>query len=163
LDDVLIIERSNGGFVAFRIASEVTTNQFTFLPKRDGGFNAIEFLKLFHGHPRSGFTPLASITSSLNVTCRRAAPPTNVFSGLARPPRTTVKRNDLMKLWFTSKAISKGGRSEGNQTSNGLQNATSGILRAGKPTLTGLDWSPQSGGSPMPRQDESAFMQSQLG
>jgi hypothetical protein len=28
-DDFLIIERSNGGFVAFRISSEVTTNQFT--------------------------------------------------------------------------------------------------------------------------------------
>jgi hypothetical protein len=68
-----------------------------------------------------------------------------------------------MKTWFTSKAISKGGRSESNQTSNGLQNATSGSLRAGKPALTELNWSAQSGGSPMRRQDESAFMQSQLG
>jgi hypothetical protein len=86
-----------------------------------------------------------------------------MFSGLALLHRTTVKLNDIMKIWFTSKAISKGGRSESNQTSNGLQNAASGSLRAGKPALTGLTWSAQSGGSPMRRQDESAFMQSQLG
>jgi hypothetical protein len=106
---------------------------------------------------------LESITSSLCVICCRAAPLTNMFSGLALLHRITVKLNDIMKTWFTSKAISKGGRSESNQTSNGLQNATSGSLRAGKAALTGLNWSAQSGGSPMRRQDESAFMQSQLG
>ena len=77
--------------------------------------------------------------------------------------RTAVKLNAIMKTWFASKTISKGGRSETNQTSNGLQNATSGRLRAGNPALTGLNWSAQSGRSPMLRGDESAFMQSQLG
>jgi hypothetical protein len=85
------------------------------------------------------------------------------FPGMALLHRTTVKLNDIMKTWFTSKAISKGGRSESNRTSNGLQNATSGSLRAGKPALTGLNWSAQSGGGPLRRLDGSAFMQSQLG
>jgi hypothetical protein len=110
-----------------------------------------------------GFTPLEKITSSLNVVCCRAAPHTNMFSCLALLCRTTVKLYDIMKIWFTSKAISKGGRSESNQTLNGLQNATSGRLRAGKPSLTGLSCSAQSSGSPLRRRDEPFFMQSQLG
>jgi hypothetical protein len=77
--------------------------------------------------------------------------------------RTTVKLNAIMKTWFTSRAISKGGRLESNQASNGLQNATSESFRAGKSALTDLNWSAQSGGSPMRRQDQSAFMPSQLG
>jgi hypothetical protein len=60
---------------------------------------------------------------------------------MALPHRTTVKLNDIMKSWFTSKAISKGGRSESNQPPNGLQTATSGSLREGKAALTGLNWS----------------------
>jgi hypothetical protein len=104
-----------------------------------------------------------SITSSLYVVCSRTAPLNNIFSGMVLLSRTTVKLNAIMKTWFTTKTISKGGRSESNQTSNGLQNATSGSLRAGKPALTGLNCSAQSGGSPMRRLDNSAFMQSQLG
>jgi hypothetical protein len=106
---------------------------------------------------------LESITSSLYVICSRAAPLNNIFLGIALLHRTTVKLNAIMKTWFTSKTISKGGRSETNQASNGLQNATSGSLRTGKPALTGLSWSAQPIGSPMRRRDESSFMQSQLG
>jgi hypothetical protein len=86
-----------------------------------------------------------------------------IYSGLALLHRPTEKFNDIMKTWFASKMNSKAGRAESNQTSSGLQNATSGILRAGKPVLMGLHWSAQSGGNPMPRHDESAFMSSQLG
>jgi hypothetical protein len=106
---------------------------------------------------------LESITSSLYVVYGRAAPLNKIFSSIALLHRTTVKLNAIMKTWFTSKAIFKGGSSETNQTSNELQNATSESLRAGKPALMGLSWSAQCSGSPMRRRDESSFMQSQLG
>jgi hypothetical protein len=112
---------------------------------------------------RSGFTPLESITSSLNVICYGVAPLTNIFSGMVQPHRATIKLNAIMKTWFTSNGISKCRCSESNQTSNRLQNATSGSLLAGKQTLSGLRWSVQSCGSPIHPRDMASFMQSQLG
>jgi hypothetical protein len=68
-----------------------------------------------------------------------------------------------MKTLFTAEATFKSGRLETNQTLNGLEKAKLRDREAGRPALTGLNWSAQSGGSPMRRLDQSAFMQSQLG
>ena len=76
-----------------------------------------------------------------------------------------MQLNAIMKNLFIAiaEAISKGGRSEINQSPNGLQNITLGKLRVGRPSLKGLNRSAQSGWSPVHRHDESAFMKFQLG
>jgi hypothetical protein len=71
--------------------------------------------------------------------------------------------NAFMKTLFTLEAIPKGGRSEINQTPNGLPNVTLGNLHGRRPSLTGYGWPAQSGRSSVRGPDESALMNSQLG
>ena len=75
----------------------------------------------------------------------------------------TKFRNMIMKSLSTAGAVSKGVRSETNQTPNGQQNFTGGNLGGGKSSLIVLGWPTQPGRSPVRGHDASAFMMSQLG